>query len=215
MSRAPRFLPIAGISILVLAAAAVISTSGESEPERSETVAPGTALVSLQEEAGVIQNDYKIYLRPRDIAIFTFGTYRAERSLQMLHAALGKFSPHVELMAVRVNRLESVAGKPVTYPGLLCTRRWPARGFGPTQPLRGFEVAAGESFAVTAWLRVNEPADLTVESLNIVYRSADTDYEQVLDNSSLRLSVTDESAAPISGKLCDPTTGEPWDEAAS
>ena len=190
--------------------AGIILRDGQSD-SASEKVAAGSSISSLEAEAGVVKNRYRIYLRPRDIAIFTIGTFGAEKDVTLLQAMPLEAPPQVELLALRVNEMESRSGEPVTYPGLLCTRRWPPRGFGPTEPLRGFDAEKGDRFAVTAWLRLIEPGDVTVDGLRLLYEEAEQTYRQTFGVSILRMSVSARGEQP-DGVPCDPNTGEPWDE---
>jgi hypothetical protein len=202
-------LVVALLATSGLAVWAIIDSSkGDlKDPERFST---GSALVSLDAEAGV-ENSYRIHLRAGDIAIFTIGTFRAEKPVRILRGSPVQLPSEVEVLAMRVNELESVNGGPVTYPGLLCTRRWPPHGFGPTQALEDFDLDEGDRFAITAWLRLAAPGDARVDSLEVLYEDGDDAYRQTFDGSLLRMSVTAPDETP-EGALCDPNSGDPWDQ---
>lgn len=53
--------------------------------------------------------------------------------------------------------------------GLGCTDVWPPLGFGPTSPLEGLRIGAGEIFAINVFVGVNRPGDWTIAGAHLDY----------------------------------------------
>lgn len=204
------------LSVLVIGGIVILWTRQEPHEglRRGEEQAEaeiGRALVSLEEERGVARNSYRIYLKPGDIAIVTLGLFRAEEAVNLIEGMPVTLPPDVELLAMRVNELGVTGGGVVTYPGLLCTRRWPPRGYGPTRSIAASSLRKNDQFAVSAWLRLDRPGDVTVDGLEMLYEIDEGVYSQTFGHTSLRMSVTGNGES-AQGVLCDPRAARMWDK---
>lgn len=174
------------VAVLLSLGAVLVSATLLVRQNRSDKneVPTGDALKILNESRTTVGGPFA----PGDVIFYASGMFQAKERINLVSARPLKTNGAMEFLTSRVNDL-SVDAEARGYVALLCTRRWPPRGFGPTFPLSGTVIEADESFAVTFWVRPKRTQHLEASGIRIVYESAGQRYEQTSDLRSLQLDI--------------------------